>query len=504
MHAIPLRYSYYYLHSLLLLTNGADYDEFFFTQFYGPQNIHPDTTFNDLVNTRGQDSSTPYIENQSLYWHPTIYRVTQNQGTKTYTRVSQLESSPYYRWDNSVLPKTEAFPPGFRMIAYSNQQGANVGGETGGNMFVECCNFVNDEESCTNTVGTLEFPTQACDFLGLAFAMPTCWNGELGIEGDHISHMAYTEDGYVAGACPPGFNRRLPQVQLFVRIAPYLGGEYVTSDESDVFHVDFMNGWQDGVLQNIIDNCPVIRDGEAGYNPPCNCAEEFLTENENPSGLVCDNDVRRYIVNEATDVVNSLPRGTCQLSNVITKSWDVDPPFVCDDSPIPAPVPTPTAPNPTPTPPTSTPAPVAPIASTPAPIASTPAPIVSTSSPVTSSPPTGTEGCSNSPLRFRTLNGLGKRVWRDCTWVENKPYRCNNDELATHCPVTCGVCDDFACDDSPLRFKLVKNGRRIARDCGWVGTKQIVIRCGYDGVTETCPSICDDRCSEEDGKNIFE
>ena len=31
-------------------------------------------------------------------------------------------------------------------------------------------------------------------------AMPTCWNGDLGIDGDHISHMAYTEDGYVAGA----------------------------------------------------------------------------------------------------------------------------------------------------------------------------------------------------------------------------------------------------------------------------------------------------------------
>jgi len=98
------------------------------------------------------------------------------------------------------------------MIAYSNQQGSNAGGETGGNMFVECCNVgPNEEESCTETVGALEFPTQRCDFVGLAFAMPTCWNGEPGIEGDHISHMAYTVDGYIAGACPPGYDRRLPQ-----------------------------------------------------------------------------------------------------------------------------------------------------------------------------------------------------------------------------------------------------------------------------------------------------
>ena len=37
-------------------------------------------------------------------------------------------------------------------------------------MFVECCNIVGDEEEeCTNTVGGIEFPTQACDFVGFAF-----------------------------------------------------------------------------------------------------------------------------------------------------------------------------------------------------------------------------------------------------------------------------------------------------------------------------------------------
>ena len=60
------------------------------------------------------------------------------------------------------------------MIAYSNQQGANMGGETGGNMFVECCNMINngEDESCTETVGDLVFPTQSCDFVGLAFGKP--------------------------------------------------------------------------------------------------------------------------------------------------------------------------------------------------------------------------------------------------------------------------------------------------------------------------------------------
>ena len=179
--------------------------------------------------------------------------------------------------------------------------------------------------------------------------MPTCWNGDLGDTGDHISHMAYTVDGSVAGACPPGYNRRLPQIQLFVRITPYKGGTYVLSDESDKFHVDFFNGWKKGTLQNIIDNCPVIGDGNEEYNPPCNC-DQFLTENDQLAETpVCDNDVRNYIINEATDVVNILPRGTCSGPSVIEKTWTADPPFNCNSPPVTPTTPSPTAPAPTPT-----------------------------------------------------------------------------------------------------------------------------------------------------------
>ena len=101
--------------------------------------------------------------------------------------------------------------------------------------------------------------------------MPTCWNGELGIDNDHKSHMAYTTNGDVAGPCPSGFDRRLPQVQLFVRVNNYKGGTYQLSDGSDVFHVDFFNGWQEGKLQEIIDNCEVDDSDDFGHNPPCGC-----------------------------------------------------------------------------------------------------------------------------------------------------------------------------------------------------------------------------------------
>lgn len=71
-------------------------------------------------------------------------------------------------------------------------------------------------------------------------AMPTCWNdSSLGDDNDHKSHMAYTTNGVVNGPCPSGFNKRVPQVQLFVRINGYQGGTYQLSDGASEWHVDF-------------------------------------------------------------------------------------------------------------------------------------------------------------------------------------------------------------------------------------------------------------------------
>lgn len=296
--------------------------------FYGPQNFHPQTSYEDIRDTPARFSSTPFVENQSLYWHPTFYEVVTNgDGSKTYTRFQGIETSPYYRWDNSALPRTEAFPPGFRMIAHSNDVGAN------GRMLTECCNMLSgEEESCTEW-GDLFFPpNQTCDFLGIALAMPTCWNGQsLGDDNDHKSHMAYTTDGSVKGPCPSGFNRRLPEIQLFVRLNNYdsRNKSYQLSDGStDVFHVDFFNGWQEGKLQQIIDNCPLDNGDNYGYNPPCQCTPNdedgtnFLTENTQVAQPVCDVDVRELIIDEATDVTNQLPTGTCQGQPLIPKSWN--------------------------------------------------------------------------------------------------------------------------------------------------------------------------------------
>ena len=100
--------------------------------------FHPDTRYEDLLRASADQNTSPIVENKSLYWHPSFYRVSGG----TYRRVDNLESSPYYRWDKSVTqlytqdankphPAVEAFPPGFRMIAASNDPGADGCGLNG-------------------------------------------------------------------------------------------------------------------------------------------------------------------------------------------------------------------------------------------------------------------------------------------------------------------------------------------------------------------------------------
>ena len=96
-----------------------------------------------------------------------MYEVTENgDGTKTYTR-ARTKATAYYRWDQGAIPAAEAFPPGFRMIAHSNDFGADVGeiGD-GNNLIVECC---RDGTQDCEVFDFLTFPTMKCDLMEIFF-----------------------------------------------------------------------------------------------------------------------------------------------------------------------------------------------------------------------------------------------------------------------------------------------------------------------------------------------
>lgn len=98
-----------------------------------------------------------------------------------------------------------------------------------------------------------------------------------------------------------------------------------------------------------------------------------------------------------------------------------------------------------------------------------------------------TTSCIDSPLRFFYQ---GKK--RECSWVKKDTTRCNESEISSHCPNTCGTCDDD-CTDSRKSWQL-ENGKK-KRKCKWVAKKS-EIRCQKPGVKETCRVTCDD-CTED-------
>lgn len=96
-----------------------------------------------------------------------------NGVTKTYTRLNDLVTGPYYRWNTSTMPETVPFPPGFRMIAHSDQYGIEAPSDFDEILYVECCDYDEaGEEICSYaSAGTsIIFPDQTCNFLGIAMS----------------------------------------------------------------------------------------------------------------------------------------------------------------------------------------------------------------------------------------------------------------------------------------------------------------------------------------------
>jgi len=285
--------------------------------FYGPQLVHPETDYDDLIATTTSQNTGNVEENKSLYWHPTVYKYDRSTGT--YTRDVIAQTSSYYIWDNEL--DTRAFPNGFRMIAGTK---GNTGGDFP-NAFAECVN----PSPCVGGDCYTEndfLPATACEELEVSMSFPTCWDGRLDSD-DHTSHVAYTLDGEFDGECPSSHPQRFPQIQFFFRIAPYDGGWHTFSDGSSIYHADYMSGWDESFLQNVLDNC---KTDSFAANPNSFC-EEFLTFRDAPKCTAdsCDFgdprlkeklvafqppplDPTTIVTPEETEEVSNLPRGTCQ------------------------------------------------------------------------------------------------------------------------------------------------------------------------------------------------
>lgn len=110
------------------------------------------------------------------------------------------------------------------------------------------------------------------------------------------------------------------------------------------------------------------------------------------------------------------------------------------------------------------------------------------SSPTASPTASTIEDCNDSPFRFKVWKD-GRKITRSCGWVRNRDTvsRCALGGVASMCANTCGSCN---CADGELMFDIESNGEMMVVDCSWVQSRQ-TRRCAIDGISDTCRATCD-------------
>ena len=271
--------------------------------FYGASEAAPSTTYKKLRKAAGNTANVE--ENKSLYWHPTIYRYDKRRGRFTVQNTSYF--STYYIWPTG---ETTAFPDGFKMI------GGGAGTLADSRPEADCSN----PGPCPD--GDCErwndfFPATTCGELEMSMLMPSCWDGANLDSVDHRSHVAYPKRGEADGKCPKTHPVRLPQIAVFTRIAPYLGGVHLFSDGTGYFHADYFSGWKAKKLQKVLDRC----ENDFMFSAPNGWCEDHVTFRDAPKDEeIEDDELREKLVplqppafdataisDEAVDDVPSLP-----------------------------------------------------------------------------------------------------------------------------------------------------------------------------------------------------
>ena len=86
---------------------------FLILRFYGAtsdKTMRPEVSYQDLRDAEGNTGNVE--ENKSLYWNPTIYKVNDQFGDKSYEIVDVWFASAYYIWRTGTAT---AFPNGLKM-----------------------------------------------------------------------------------------------------------------------------------------------------------------------------------------------------------------------------------------------------------------------------------------------------------------------------------------------------------------------------------------------------
>lgn len=98
------------------------------------------------------------------------------------------------------------------------------------------------------------------------------------------------------------------------------------------------------------------------------------------------------------------------------------------------------------------------------------------------------------PCMDSTLNtALGSGDW-NCTFLADNPTYADNlcgfPAIASHCPVSCGTCPTYGCEDSTLPVEYNGKSRRCSFVAELLNEAQLASACEYEGMYSTCRGLC--------------
>ncbi|KIY50339.1 hypothetical protein FISHEDRAFT_25108, partial [Fistulina hepatica ATCC 64428] len=245
-------------------------------------------------------TSIPVAEDHSNYWFPALYFHWANG---SFTSVDGD-----YLFDTSI--NTTAFPADFRMISGDPElRSYNASSYAQQAVTFLCLDFDG------TSIRYNRLPATSCpDGVRAQINFPMCWDGVHTDSADHESHVAFPSGGPDSSTCDdPDYPVTIPRIFMEV----YWGTNTFSDNWSDAmnssqpfvfsygdstgygYHADFIMGWDDGVLQDAVDNCDCDE-----YGDPTCCADAGIFTLKD-SGDVC------YITNsvdeQTTGTLDKLP-----------------------------------------------------------------------------------------------------------------------------------------------------------------------------------------------------
>ncbi len=232
--------------------------------FFGNPDVDAFTTIESLRNS-ARTTCDGLTLNRSAYWVPALYDAYGQ-------RITYIEPLFYYKTGyHRPASSIQAPPSGLRMIA-----GQAMPNQLQSTQVVKfrCASWVSDQiwfdqgDPLDHVAYIPDCPVD--DLLEMRIVFPQCWDGQNLDSPDSKEHMAYPSEATPpqtgTGSCPASHPVAIPEISYNFNI--YITNESgpssswsLSSDMNDALpgghsaHADWMNGWDEEVMQAIVDNC---------------------------------------------------------------------------------------------------------------------------------------------------------------------------------------------------------------------------------------------------------